>query len=107
MFMRVIQIASVSAFLRSTLGSTVPESKSGRKDLTIAFMKGEVAETSPRPEEVESVDKPESERILAFFEGAQGGRQVGGVRSPSTGRRWCYPFLLVRIRQHRSTPVSG
>ena len=48
------------------------ESKSGHKDSTIASMKGDVADTLPRPEEVMGADEPESERILAFFERAQG-----------------------------------
>ena len=54
------------------MGSTVPESKSGCKNSTIASMKGDMADTSPRPEEVTGMDEPESKHILAFFEGARG-----------------------------------
>ena len=35
-------------------------------------MKGDVADTSPRPEDVTGMDEPESKHILAFFEGARG-----------------------------------
>ena len=35
-------------------------------------MKGDVVDTLPRPGEVTGTDKPESEHILAFFEGAWG-----------------------------------
>jgi len=64
------------------MGSAVLESKSGRKDSTIVSMKGDVVDTSSRPEEVMDADEPESECILAFFEGASD--EEGGVWSLST-----------------------
>jgi len=83
MFMSVIWIASVLTFLKSTLGSTVLELKSGHRDSTIASMKGKVAETLPRLEEVVDDDKPESKHILAFFAGAW--EASGEVRGEWTG----------------------
>jgi len=68
----MFQIALVSITLGSTMGSAVPESKNGHKNSTIVSMKGDVADTSSRPEKVISMNEPESEHILAFFEGAQG-----------------------------------
>jgi len=72
------------------MGSAVLESKSGHKDSTIASTKGDVADTSSRPEKVMGVDELESKHILAFFDGAQG---ASGKEEGEWEEQGAYPLV--------------